>query len=270
MIRPRALAIWLLLGAAFVAFGASVLQFSSGRAWHLARVMASREMPRAQTVSLIEVSRDAQGRTVKSRTIEASRADGAVAMVRQSLNPETSELLSEERQLHFPDRLVIQASPSAGLKMTKRASVQTYKLMYIGMRRDPRSNCLFNLAGYDLREEMGEAFLGAEEVAGLATSHVRDRHGDLQVDQWYAPSHGCALIRQIVRYPKLPTGSASGESVKTLEYLKVGEPDPAYFETYESYREVPPSLYHAAVSGGKCKNPELDGIEDSAYYAHRP
>ncbi len=221
------------------------------------------------TVSLIEVSGETKGHTVKARTIEAIRADGAVATIHQSLHPATSEVLSEERELVFPDRIVMQASPTAGVKTTKRVSDQKYRSMYAGMRRDPRTGCLSTLAGDDMRKATGETFVARETISGIVASHVRCRYGRLQIDMWYAPSHSCALIQQLVSYPAR-RGEGSGKSIKSLEFLKVGAPDPGYFNMFEGYRELPPSKYHAAVSGGKCKNPELDAIEDEAYFAQRP
>ncbi len=268
MLRFRTVIGRLFLITTLVVLGAVVVMISLQRP-RVSIPSWSAEAFQGVTVSLIEDSGDTTGRNAKGRTVQAIRTDGAVATVHQSLHAASGEVLSEERELVFPDRIVMQASPTVGVKTTKRVSDQKYRLMYVGMRRDPRTGCLSNSAGYDMRKATQEIFVAREIISGVVASHVRYRSGPLQIDMWYAPSHSCALVQQIVSYPA-SRGEGSGKSTKSLEFLRVGEPEAQYFNTFEAYRELPPSKYHAALSGGKCKNPELDAIEDKAYFAQRP
>jgi hypothetical protein len=87
----------------------------------------------------------------------------------------------------------------------------------------------------DMRTAAGETLVGREVVDSLDAVRI-DTHqpSSPEMESWYAPAYGCALVKQVIHY-------GSGTSTKVLESLKPGDPDDRLFEVPADYDEVSPS-----------------------------
>ena len=104
-----------------------------------------------------------------------------------------------------------------------------------------------------------ETALGEETMAGYRAIKVSQGPRT----SWYAPDHGCALVREVVKFN---TGEVSE---KTLVALIDGEPDPLLFSVPSAYQEVPPSKIAFGMLGVASSSNAHFVELDKYYHAHR-
>lgn len=262
---------WTLLAFGVLASG-YVIANLAGRGWGAAdRVQASTQPAIAHTVSLVESSTDSTGASGRARIIKAVRGDGASSTVYQDLDA-AGNVKQEMREIVFADRLATRLDDAIAAKTTRRIPLMKFNDVFLGLQRDATRSCLATRNGRELAQYLGEKFVGNEEIGGVITMHVQSKNSGPQIDQWFAPSHGCALLRQRVRFGN---GPIAGESVQELESIISGEPEARFFTIREGLAEVQPSVFHArrwerATGKPGAYNASADAAEDAAYFAQRP
>lgn len=209
------------------------------------------------TVMLRESVTDATGRETRNAIWTFAARSDASRVYATRRNVSTGRVDSRRYiELATGDRIQI------GDLWEIRSSVHMSKhALPLQWHRDPKSNCLKNLAGIPVAKD--EQVVDQSTIAGLRAVRVRWRASET----WYALDHGCAVVQERHDF-------GNSKSEKTLIALIPGDPDPALFLAPRSYRELPPSEFAANVAqrlGTRCCGPADElAKEDSFYRARRP
>jgi hypothetical protein len=215
------------LGAVAIALAANIVYMLISR-----RPVRAATQPVAFTTTLKETPFNAKGESTATNYYTfAVRSDGS-SLIKVTIGGESRRIID------FTSRVQVRVRDVRELK-------SSFSSAPVAVPRDPNAGCL----------QRGETSLGAESVAGYHAVKV----GKGERTSWYAPEHGCALVREIWKFH---TGEVSE---KTLISLVMGEPDAALFYVPHSYEEVPPSKY----AGKPPTDPRYARL-DKYYFEHRP
>jgi hypothetical protein len=173
------------------------------------------------------------------------KGDGSSATLREFFGP--NETISF-REIRFSDGLHVSTDEVRQMKSTT-LNLAKPPTAYL---RDPASQCLRNLLGEVVNTS--ETILGTSDVNGVPV--IRALNG--KTESHYAPSVGCATLKQVFR----DGGRSLGE--KTLTHLTRGEPATALFALPSTLEEVLPSVLH------RIRDPLLAAKSDALYNSRRP
>ncbi len=249
----------------------------SSSIFQLQRVQAAAGKLEPRTVVLSVETSDDRGNRLKSIYTEALKADGSYALVYDSINMDTGQLVSRQRKLTGSNRLKTEILDNIQAKSTYRIKDDDFALYHLGAMRSPSGNCLKLVDGTDMATAANEVFERRESIHGVDA--IRVVRQNPETISWYSPRHGCALVAEEVSYrvsdSNLPGRWLQGKSIKRLISLSDQEPSNEYFSIPDFYSELQPSLLFAkgtqALTGkeGIC-NAKAVEAQDKKYFAQRP
>lgn len=222
----------------------------------------------ARTVIRREEFRQSGDLHIVGKHVEAVMENGAYAEVRSAFDPGTGREIRQQRVVHYADgrKVIFQDALRTKTTFFKTPGVQNAH--FAARLRDPNSDCLRTLDGFDTTRNPGHALIGNEQMGDLMTIHVRSV-SDKTLDLWYAPKLGCEVVKQVVSI------NPGMQSVQSLESYKLGEPDPTLFAEPDGYQEVTPTEAAArlqeSLSGKRPTQPDA-GVAalEKQYRAGRP
>ncbi|MCW5980948.1 MAG: hypothetical protein KIT09_22900 [Bryobacteraceae bacterium] len=187
------------------------------------------------TMEQVRLVYDPDGKPlVAANRTTAVRADGSQATV-EALRRRPGDILpaaTVTRRLEMADGRYAGIVEAIGAKATgflKKDEVVRRKMRFL----NPPAHCA---------NEGMDTFIREEEVGGVKTFVVErlTPNGEERDTFWRLPDYGCEFA-QIVTEARQPDGSFRKIGETGLVYFSPGEPDPAYFDPSDKYKEMPPS-----------------------------
>jgi hypothetical protein len=257
---------------------ASATIYFQSSSWTILRVRASAKPIVAHTVSLLERTEDEAGARVMSRRIRAVRSDGSEVRVDQSLSADGTAIVDDSREIVFTDRLVVRINPMVNSKSSRRAFPADFENGFWGAKRLPQDRCIKTLGGEDMRDRNGEKLVGEENYKGLRTVRIlRHQENTPKIESWYALDYACGLVAEVIEYSHRGADRRliRGKSIKEMEWIRAGQPEPTLFATPDHFEEVAPSelagrIAERRTGDRKCVSPDMVQREDARYFAQRP